>query len=72
MNKRFNIFNRNKRKIKCVAKYHTMYGDGDELEVGKIYTLVRLDVHQYNTDVYIEEIPDKPFNSVFFEEIEEE
>ena len=36
------------------------------LEIGKIYTVEAMWVHDWNSDVELQEIPDKKFNSVHF------
>lgn len=38
------------------------------LIVGKVYTVERTEVSNWYTMVYLKEVPDKPFNSVFFAE----
>lgn len=42
------------------------------LKVGETYTVERTVIHNFNTDVYLKEIPGVPFNSVLFEEVENE
>ena len=70
------IYNTKPRKIKCVRNDDNVWGGGGEnhhlLEVGKEYTLEDIIVHSWHTIVYIEEFPDMEFNSVVFEEIDQE
>ncbi len=37
------------------------------LEVGKEYTVVRTEISDWHTDVYLEEVPKIAFNSVMFD-----
>lgn len=37
------------------------------LTIGEEYIVEKTDVHNWSTDVYLQELPDKPFNSVHFE-----
>lgn len=69
-----NIHNENERKILCVSN-HTdgmmmSCSNHHLLEVGKVYTLIDLVVHDSYTEVYLKEFPDLEFNSVVFDEIE--
>lgn len=43
------------------AKYH--------LEVGKVYTVECTEVTNWHTDVWLVEIPNKSFNSIYFEDV---
>ena len=38
------------------------------LKRGEVYTIDHTDVGNWHTDVYLQEMPDKAFNSVHFEE----
>lgn len=40
-------------------------------EIGKIYTIDWTEVGNWSTDIYLKEFPNKAFNSVFFEDFEE-
>lgn len=40
------------------------------LEIGQIYTIEKTVVFDFHTEVYLREIPDVPFNSVNFEDLE--
>lgn len=71
-----NIYALKGHKIKCitlsagwtyqqeVAKKH--------LEIGKEYTVEHTEVNRWDTDVYLEEIPNVSFSSVFFEDVSEQ
>lgn len=39
------------------------------LEIGKHYTVIEEDVHSWHTKLYLEEFPDKPFNSCHFKDV---
>lgn len=72
-----NIFDSTPRKVKCVANYDTpIYSiHKDELEIGKLYTVKKVEVDSWCTAVYLEEFPYErgyAFNSVYFEELEGE
>ena len=68
------IFNTKPRKIKCVRDdEHGMmvYSRNNHLlEIGKIYEISSIDVDKWFTGVYLKEFPGVPFNSVLFEEVE--
>jgi hypothetical protein len=40
------------------------------LVVGNVYTVAWTDVHQSSTDVFLVEVPKRPFNSVQFDDVE--
>ncbi len=40
------------------------------LVLNQVYTIARTVVHDWSTDVYLKEIPDVRFNSVFFKDVE--
>lgn len=42
----------------------------EHLEVDKEYTVFRTEVHSCHTHVYLTEVPNIPFNSVQFEEVD--
>ena len=44
---------------------------GEHLIVGNTYTVARTAVETWHTDVYLEEVPEVPFNSVLFEDMKE-
>jgi hypothetical protein len=41
------------------------------LEVGGVYTVDHTVIHKWETDVYFKEIPERAFNSVLFEEVDD-
>ena len=63
-------------KIKCVSDYENSWGGCDpiqgNLEVGKIYTVIKVEVHSWHTRIWVKEVPNKYFNSVHFESVGEE
>lgn len=75
--KQINIFNNAPRLIKCIANTHDYLGDGRpikeaDLEVGRIYHLVKADKKPYGEMVQVEEVvSDKGFQAYLFEEMEE-
>ena len=74
MTKNVNIFDRSKRKIRCVEKVHDYLGNGkpfteDELEVGRIYTFVKGSAESYGNVVCIEEFPSGCYQAYLFEEL---
>ena len=71
-----NIFAIKGHKIKCVTlsagySYHQEIAE-KHLEIEKEYTVDKTDVDSYHTDVYLQEIPNVKFNSVFFEDVEKQ
>lgn len=42
------------------------------LKLGEVYTVKKTVIHNWTTDVWLEEIPTTVFNSVHFEEVEDE
>lgn len=44
----------------------------DLLEKGKIYTLVKEEVHSFHTNYVLQEFPGEKFNSVWFDEIQDD
>lgn len=61
-------------KVKCVtmtAGYkHDQEIAKQHLLLNEIYTVEHTDVHNSFTDVYLKEIPEVRFNSVFFDDVE--
>lgn len=61
-------------KVKCVtmtAGYkHDQEIAKQHLLLNEIYTVDHTDVHNSLTDVYLKEIPEVRFNSVFFDDVE--
>ena len=70
-----NIFNGSIRPVICVSNkdigWWTCKENAPLLTVGKIYTLVDIEVHDWHSLVTLKEFPDKQFNSVLFKEVEE-
>lgn len=64
-----------KSKVKFIGATDDQvnWGTNDDprglLEIGKIYTILKIDVHSWHTKIYLKEFPDKKFNSVSFEEV---
>lgn len=42
------------------------------LVIGKEYTVEKTEVHNWHTDVFLQEVPDIAFNSVSFEDVSEQ
>lgn len=65
-----NIYALNGHKVKLVtfsAGYeHEQETAQKHLELGKEYTVEKTVVHNWSTDVYLQEVPGIRFNSVFF------
>ena len=51
-------------KVTCVREDEEFH----LLEVGKTYNVEGCVIHGWRTDVYLEEFPNKPFNSVIFDD----
>ena len=70
------IFNNDVRKVVCVNNDDSdclgIKGDGHLLIVGEEYTVIGVDVHSWHTGITLLEFPGVEFNSVLFEEIEED
>lgn len=69
-----NIFDNSIRKIICIRNDNDTWGcsgNGSLLTVGKQYTLVDTNVHGWYTEIELAEFPGKQFNSVLFEEVDE-
>lgn len=71
-----NIFALKGHRIKCVTlsagySHHQIIAE-KHLEVEKEYTIESTDLFSYYADVYLQEIPNVKFNSVFFEDVEEQ
>jgi len=43
---------------------------GEHLVVGEIYKVSRIDVHDWNTNIWLEGFPEVIFNSVMFDNVE--
>ena len=57
-------------KVTCVSNKDVWTNELiQELELNKVYTVLRTDVSGWYTDVWLKEIPDKSFNSVLFEDL---
>lgn len=67
------IFNSKPRKLKCIRNdSHGMTVHSENhylLKIGEIYNMTDIEVFRWNTDIYLEEFPGIPFNSVAFEEV---
>jgi len=68
------IFNSEPRKIRCVDVYDCAMcgngtGDRDKLEIGKEYTLADINIGNWATMIWLEEL-EGSFNSVWFDEVE--
>ena len=53
----------------------TRWGSNDDpvkcgLEIGKVYTVAKVDVRSWHTKLHLVEFPNKYFNSVHFREVE--
>jgi hypothetical protein len=73
----FDIRNDQTRPVICVKNNdENSWFPGKEnsklLTVGEVYTVVYVDVHNWYTAVTLKELPGFQFNSVLFEEIDEE
>ena len=68
------IFNSKARQLRCIRNDENgMMNNSNNhhlLEIGKIYNMVDIIVHSWDTEIYLEEFPNIPFNSVVFEEVE--
>ena len=71
----FNVWNDEERKILCIRNDENGLIVASEnhhlLKVGKEYTISDVEVHSWYTLVSLKEFPNKQFNSVIFEEIED-
>lgn len=67
-----NIKNMTPREVVCIRNENNNFFDCDKnsnmLEVGKTYTLRKMNVYNWYTEVELKEFPDILFNSVCFEE----
>lgn len=70
------IFNSRERKIVCIDNTDCDYMirgiNNHLLEVGKLYTVIDVDVYDWYTLITLKEFPDEQFNSVIFEEVNSE
>lgn len=68
------IWNSQPREILCIRNDKggmiVSSTHNDLLEVGKTYTLVDIEIHNWFTIVWLAEFPGIEFNSVMFEEID--
>ena len=68
-----NIYAKKGDKVKCKTLSggfpYDLQTAQKYLQIGKIYTIDIIEVHNWHTDVYLMEIPDISFNSVFFENV---
>lgn len=69
------IHNNTKRKLICVDNYDGGWWacrkNAPLLTVGETYNMTFIEVHSWYSEVYLAEFPGKTFNSVLFEEVEE-
>jgi len=69
----FNIKNANARTVVCVDvpsdNIGSFFPNKNLLKVGQIYNVVKVDVRDWFTNVYLAEFPDVCFNSVQFAEL---
>ena len=66
-------FNFRKREVICIRNDDLgMYsqGNGHLLEIGRRYTVEKVEPQSYHTWVILQEFPSQRFNSVWFEEID--
>ncbi len=71
-----NIYTLSGKKVRCVNlsggyNYHQELAK-KHLVVGEEYTVDYTDVGSWHTDVFLTEFPDVAFNSVFFENVDEQ
>lgn len=63
------IYSKEGTKVKYTGKggydHHKEHAN-KHLKIGDIYTIDHTDVHAWNTNVYLKEIPNEGFNSVHF------
>ena len=65
-----NINNQMPREVICKRVENGNYfPNGNLLQIGKKYHLVKMDVYSWHTEVWLKEFPGKIFNSVQFAEI---
>lgn len=68
------IFDNTPRKIMCIRndEDRMIVGSNNHhlLEIGEIYHLNNTEVNSWYTLIYLEEFPDKEFNSVAFNEVD--
>lgn len=69
--KGFDIYNNSPRAVRCISTKTDVWGGygGELLTIGRTYNVEKVEVHSVYTEVFIEEIPGKGFNSVLFAEI---
>jgi hypothetical protein len=71
-----NIYAINGHKVVC-STFDAGYDHDKEvvrkhLEIGKVYTIDYTIIDSWSTDVYLVEFPNVKFNSVFFEDVDEQ
>lgn len=69
----FDIYNSKPRQVICCNSDHDSLGgqSGELLETGRIYNVRKVVVHNWHTEVYLDEFPEEieGFNSVYFQEL---
>jgi len=62
-------------KYKCISDFENDWGNCDPIKdnliVGEVYEVEKVEVHSWHTKIFLSEFPGKCFNSVHFEEIGE-
>jgi hypothetical protein len=62
-------------KVKVVSDFQNNWGSCDpikeNLTLGQVYTVDHIEIHSWHTKVFLTEFPDKKFNSVHFDQVEE-
>jgi len=72
---KIDIYSKKGTKVKFTnaSDNQVRWGSNDDprqyLEMNEIYTIDRTEVHTQHTKVYLQEYPDKKFNSVHFEAV---
>ena len=72
--KGFNIQNSEPRKVRCIDvpddSLASFFPNKDLLVLGKEYNFEKMIVRNWRTEVFLQEFPDIPFNSVQFAELD--
>ncbi len=72
--KSFNILNSEPRKVRCIDvpddSLTSFFPNKNLLVLGKEYNFVNMIVRNWNTEVFLQEFPNLPFNSVQFAELD--
>lgn len=66
-----NIYSNQGTKVRYTGQHgldHDRRYANEHLQQGEVYTVDRTVVHSWSTDVYLQEVPGKCFNSVLFED----